>query len=84
MKKEDFEVMSADELEAHCAALRAQKEAIQAELREAVQALDDKRAAESARAKVAAMSPAERKALGIPEPQTVAPAGIESAEGFSK
>lgn len=72
--------MSIDELEAHCQALRGKKEKLQDELREAIRILDGKRATDSALAKVAAMSSAERAALA----QVIQTEGVPSNESVSE
>lgn len=70
-----------EKIDSDLAKAREKKEAIQNELRELTAERDTLLAKESAAAKLAAMSPAERKELGLPEPQVVANAGaIETKE----
>ena len=89
--------MTLSEVEDRLAALSEEKEAIRNEMRALVRARDEALAVESAKAKVAAMSPSERKVLGLPEPEVEEPkeekppaqvvhgvGGIESRETFTK
>jgi hypothetical protein len=63
--------------------LRALKDSTQARLRSLVARRDALVAKESAAAKLAQMTPAERRALGIPESQSIANVGgIKSTETF--
>lgn len=70
-------------VDAELTELRKQKDKIMSKLRETVAERDSLVARETALQKVSQMTTAERKALGLPEPQTVTRAGaIRSKESF--
>lgn len=74
------QTINLEEIELELQDLGNQKDAVHERMRELVKIRDDAAAVVSAQAKAAAMSPAERAALGIPEPQIMRPSGIESEE----
>lgn len=76
--------LNKEQLEERASILRGEIEERKNELRGLVREIDNLTAAESARAKVAAMSEAERRALGLPEPIVIQPDGIESKEEVSE
>jgi hypothetical protein len=76
--------MSLEELAVETQRLASQHEALREERRRVAAAIETLTAEKSAQEKLLAMSPAERKALGLPEPQIVKVDGIESAESVSE
>jgi regulator of replication initiation timing len=73
--------MREEEIDKELAELDAQRSAIKEQMMVLVRERDAITTEESAQKKALAMSPAERKALGIPEPQVVSEAGgIQSEE----
>jgi hypothetical protein len=71
-------------IDVEMAQLREQKESAQSKLRTLSAERDELIARESAARKILAMSAAERKVLGIPEPQIVQPESIESGEAVGE
>jgi hypothetical protein len=63
--------MTIEEIEAKLLELGAEKDALREAMRALTAQRDELAARESAQKKLEAMSPAERKVLGLPEPQTV-------------
>lgn len=63
--------------------LSEQKSAIQEEMRQLTQQSDMEAAKISAATKLQAMTPQERKILGLPEPQVAEVTGIDSTEEVS-
>lgn len=69
-----------EEIDAQLAELGQQKDATREKMRELSELRTELVAEHTAKEKAARMSPAERKALGIPEPTVVGAKGIESQE----